>query len=91
MQSKQRKRLVLLSTLTAMAAVFSSGYTEAQSAGMPLSELGCDKLNTLRLTQMNGKQLAFAHGCAAEEADRTWERSYGALDSGNLIAGVVYE
>ncbi|MDO4906388.1 hypothetical protein [Neisseria sp.] len=91
MQSKQRKGLVLFSTLTVMAVVFSSGYTEAQSAEMPLSELGCDKLNTLRITQMSGKQQAFARECAAAEAAQAWEQSYGTLNSENLIAGVVYE
>ncbi|MBF0803595.1 MULTISPECIES: hypothetical protein [unclassified Neisseria] len=91
MQSTQRKGLVLVSTLAAMAAAFSSGHTEAQSAEMPLSELGCDKLNILRITQMNGKQQVFARECAAAEAAQAWEQSYGALDSESLIASVIYE
>lgn len=91
MKSKQRKSLALLGAVIMMAAAFSSGRTQAQSAEMPLSELGCDKLNALRLSHMNGKQLAFARECAAAEAAQTWERSYGGLDAESLLAGVVYE
>lgn len=91
MRNKQRKGLVLFSTLALMAVAFSSGHSEAQSAEMPLSELGCEKLNTLSLGNMNGKQQAFAQACAAAEAAAAWEQAYGGMNDENLAAGVVYE
>ncbi len=91
MKHNKRNNWALVGMLTVMLAVFPFSRSEAQSAEMPLSELGCNKLNVLQLGNMNAKQKSYAHQCDTEEAASAWERSYGGLVSEDLIAGVVYE
>jgi hypothetical protein len=43
-----------------------STETEAQSAAMPLSELGCDKLNVLNFQKMNQTQADYAGNAQRE-------------------------
>ena len=82
---------VLSVTLSLALVAFPSSDSEAQSAEMPLSELSCQKLNTLSLDKMGLKQRAYAGQCDVAEASQAWEQSYGALSHDDWAAGVVYE
>ena len=77
--------------LTLGLAALPSSETEAQSAAMPLSELGCDKLNVLNFQKMNQTQTDYAGQCAAREAAWAWEKQYGRMDEKDIIGAVVYE
>ena len=94
MKSNKRNKwrcLLGAGMLTLALTALPSTETEAQSAAMPLSELGCDKLNVLNFQKMNQTQADYAGQCAAREAAWAWERQYGGLDEHGMIGAVVYE
>ncbi len=94
MKSDKRNKwrcLMGAAMLTLGLAALPSSETEAQSAAMPLSELGCDKLNVLNFQKMNQTQTDYAGQCAAREAAWAWEKQYGRMDENDIIGAVVYE
>ncbi|EGV36989.1 hypothetical protein [Neisseria weaveri] len=73
-----------------LLSVSSSGYSDAASVDVIVSQLSCDKLHVLENGKMNAVQHAYALKCDEAEADRAWEQVYGSA-GGGVLGGVVYE